>query len=139
MWGCVMLYKVRNVRAEFNETKWVSFAMVSSLQVLLLGIPLLVAMGDDANTRFFVTSAIIFLNDISVLVCIFAPKMFAIAFPAEDEKKGVNEATAATVSGQTSSNDDADAGMINILREKINKLEEENATLKTGLKAVVNV
>ena len=40
LWGNFILYKTRAVFSEFNESKYVAFAMVSSVEVLLLGVPL---------------------------------------------------------------------------------------------------
>ena len=58
----------------YAESKYIALCMVSNLQVLLIALPLLVMVFDDATPFLFVRCAFIFLNDLAVLVTIFVPK-----------------------------------------------------------------
>ena len=51
--------------------------MASNLQVFLLGVPVMVIVGNDPSTSFFVRSAIIFLNDFAVLGFIIGGLIFS--------------------------------------------------------------
>ncbi|GBG34913.1 Metabotropic glutamate receptor-like protein E [Hondaea fermentalgiana] len=73
--GHVMLYKVRNVSAQFLERRYLLIILYTSLQLLVLGIPLLFAVGSDPLARFLCLSGIIFLTDLAVLGLIFIPKI----------------------------------------------------------------
>jgi hypothetical protein len=62
-----LCYKTRDIPTEFAGGKYVALAMASNLQVFLLGVPVMVIVGNDPSTSFFVRSAIIFLNDFAVV------------------------------------------------------------------------
>ena len=79
--GNVVAYQGRTIPTAFSESKYVSIAMLSNLQVFALGVPVLLIMGDNPNASFFVRCGIIFLNNLTVLCLIFAPKVLAEYFP----------------------------------------------------------
>jgi len=76
-WLC---YASRGISTEFNQSKYVAMAMASNLQVFLLGVPVIVIVGNDPSTSFFVRSAIIFLNDFAVIVFIFGNCLYNFYF-----------------------------------------------------------
>ena len=81
--GNVVAYQGRTIPTAFSESKYVSIAMLSNLQVFALGVPVLLIMGDNPNASFFVRCGIIFLNNLTVLCLIFAPKVLAQYFPSK--------------------------------------------------------
>mmetsp|Transcript_4208 Transcript_4208/g.6153 ORF Transcript_4208/g.6153 Transcript_4208/m.6153 type:complete len:975 (-) Transcript_4208:117-3041(-) len=70
-----LLYMVRNVEGRYQEQKYVAMASAYAFEVLVIGIPVLVAVQDSVETRFIVLSSIVFLSDIGILCFVFIPKM----------------------------------------------------------------
>ena len=74
-YACYVCYNTRTDKTETSEGKYVALAMVSNLQVFVLGVPVLVVVGNDPGTSFFVRSAIVWLNDLAVVGFIFGNLM----------------------------------------------------------------
>jgi len=55
-WLC---YKARDIPSKFNEGKMVAIAMFSNLQIFIIGLPVLIILGSDPKSSFFVRSIII--------------------------------------------------------------------------------
>ena len=72
----VLLYQVRNVATRYQEQKHVGLASLLVLEVFLVGIPILFAVKDNPTASYFVFLGIILLNDLSILSCIFGPKVW---------------------------------------------------------------
>jgi len=68
-------YRTRNIKTEYNESKYVEIAMIWIAQVAFIGIPLLFLVQDNPSAKLFVTSCIIIIVSLSVLVLIFIPKI----------------------------------------------------------------
>jgi gamma-aminobutyric acid type B receptor len=77
VYASYLCYQTRNIPTEFAGGKYVALAMASNLQVFLLGVPVMVIVGNDPSTSFFVRSAIIFLNDFAVLAFILGNIVFS--------------------------------------------------------------
>ena len=77
VYASYLCYQTRNIPTEFAGGKYVALAMASNLQVFLLGVPVMVIVGNDPSTSFFVRSAIIFLNDFAVLGFIIGELIFS--------------------------------------------------------------
>ena len=45
--------------------------MVSNLQIFVVGVPVLIILGDEPQTSFFMKSAIVWMNDLVVVGIIF--------------------------------------------------------------------
>uniref|UniRef100_A0A7S2SNP3 G-protein coupled receptors family 3 profile domain-containing protein n=2 Tax=Mucochytrium quahogii TaxID=96639 RepID=A0A7S2SNP3_9STRA len=76
LFGSVMSYKYRNFNAAMCEAKYVSIALISNLQVLILAVPILNVVSNDPGTEMFVRCGVIALNDISVQLVVFLPKLY---------------------------------------------------------------
>jgi len=74
--GCWLSYRTRNL--PFSEGRYVAIAMVSNLQIFVVGVPVLAILGSDSKTSFFVRSVIIWMNDFVVVTLIFGRLMFAV-------------------------------------------------------------
>lgn len=56
---------------KFSEGKYLTIAMISNLQIFVVGVPVLIILGSDPKTSFFVRSVIVWMNDLVVLSLIF--------------------------------------------------------------------
>jgi hypothetical protein len=57
-----LLFNVRGVHERYQEQKYVALASLFVLEVLVIGLPVLVAVGENPAARFIVMAAIIILN-----------------------------------------------------------------------------
>lgn len=73
-----LCYLARNIPTKFSEGKYLILAMVSNLQVFLIGVPILIIVGTNPQSSFFVRSAIICINDFAVLGLIFGNLMYSV-------------------------------------------------------------
>lgn len=76
--ACYMCYVSRDIPTQFSEGKYVSIAMVSNLQIFVVGVPVLVIIGNDPQTSFFVRSVMIFINDLAVIALIFGNLILSV-------------------------------------------------------------
>lgn len=83
IYGNYICYQTRSVNSAFSESKYVSIAMFSNLQVLALGIPVLIIVAENPKSNMFIRCGIIFLNDLTVQILIFAPKLMHLHFGYE--------------------------------------------------------
>lgn len=76
--GNVISFWTRSLPSKFQESKWIAYSMISSFQMFAIGLPLMLIAGEDGNTSaaFGTRSAFVFLNNFSVLVLIFVPKIW---------------------------------------------------------------
>ncbi len=68
-------YKARNLSTEFSESQYLFRALVSTLSVSFMGIPLVLLTEGNPNALAFVSATIIFVSSTSILLFIFLPKM----------------------------------------------------------------
>jgi hypothetical protein len=114
--ACYMCYVSRDISTKFSEGKYVSVAMFSNLQIFVVGVPILIILGSDPETSFFIRTVIIWMNDFVVVTLIFGSLIYRVHFSKEDEdgKTPVNVAIHSAISKfsrlqqgrRTSSNDD---------------------------------
>ena len=71
----VLLWRVRNMSDRYQEQKFVALASIYICELLLLGVPILVAVRDSAAAQYIVKAGVIFLTDTGVLSLIFVPKI----------------------------------------------------------------
>lgn len=78
LYAVVLCYQTKDIPTEYQEGRWISMAIFSNIQVMMLGAPLVALVsGSDPGTSFLVRAAIIWLNDGGVLLLIFGPKLYA--------------------------------------------------------------
>ena len=65
------------IPTQFSEGKFVGVAILANLQVFLIGIPILLIVGIDADSSFFVQTAIIWINNITVVGFVFGNLIYA--------------------------------------------------------------
>eukprot|EP00471_Norrisiella_sphaerica_P010283 CAMPEP_0184503558 /NCGR_PEP_ID=MMETSP0113_2-20130426/51964_1 /TAXON_ID=91329 /ORGANISM="Norrisiella sphaerica, Strain BC52" /LENGTH=628 /DNA_ID=CAMNT_0026893081 /DNA_START=2342 /DNA_END=4228 /DNA_ORIENTATION=- len=85
LYALYICYQCRDLPESFAEVKWITTAMFSNLQIFVLGIFLLVLLHDNPQVFYLITVGIVFLQEGSVLFCMFIPKVFQVYFPGEDE------------------------------------------------------
>ena len=71
----LLLFNVRDIADRYQEQKYVAMASALMLEILLVGIPVLVSVRDNGSATFVVLTAVVALDDICVLCCIFGPKV----------------------------------------------------------------
>eukprot|EP00466_Bigelowiella_natans_P006631 jgi/Bigna1/84266/fgenesh1_pg.128_\ len=81
----ITCYQARTIPQEFAEHKWITAACISMAEIILV-VPLLIALTwDYPMISSFLLAVSLFLNDISVLLMVFLPKMHLIS-QADTEK-----------------------------------------------------
>jgi hypothetical protein len=60
----ILLCNVRDIADRYQEQKYVAMASALMLEILLVGIPVLVSVNDNAEATFIVLTAIVALDDI---------------------------------------------------------------------------
>ena len=127
VYGNYMCYKSRNAGTAFSESKYVFMAMVSNLQIMALGVPMLIMVYDNPVSNYFMRTGIVFMNDVGVMLLIFVPK-FNLVFFGTQEDLALATSTGAATSNNTGSGADGSA-------TQIKDLEDEVAELKAKLEA----
>ena len=74
VYGNYIAYATRKANSVFSEAKFIAISMVSNLQVLAVGLPVLVIVADSTTSNYLVRTMVIFLNDFTVMALIFFPK-----------------------------------------------------------------
>merc|ERR1711988_64801 len=87
LYAYYLCYQSRNIPTEFQEGKWINMAMVSNLQILVLGVPVMIMVADSPDVSFFMRAGIIFLNDTGVLLLMFLPKIYAVHYGTDERAK----------------------------------------------------
>ncbi|GMH83604.1 hypothetical protein TrST_g7150 [Triparma strigata] len=110
LFGNIMCYKARNAGTAFSESKYVFIAMVSNLQIMALGLPVLFMVSENPVSNYFIRSGIIFMNDVGVMLLIFAPKLMLVYFGSEEDLQmatmtQASNGTSSGGSGKTSTSD----------------------------------
>jgi len=68
----------RNISSHFSESKFLFIAMLSTLQILLIGIPLLFIATSNRSAIFFIRAMIVFVICTANLLFIFIPKLMVV-------------------------------------------------------------
>ena len=83
-----LLYNIRNVSDRYQESKYVGFASAYACEFLIIGIPILIAVGENAvAASYIVLVCIVGLGDLGILGLIFVPK---VLFSWEGLPEGVS-------------------------------------------------
>lgn len=71
----IILWRLRFVNDRYQESKFVTLASLFVCEFLLLGIPIMVAVGESSELRYIVLVIIIAFSDMGLLCMIFVPKI----------------------------------------------------------------
>ncbi|KAL7549862.1 hypothetical protein ACHAWF_016594 [Thalassiosira exigua] len=84
IFGCLLFalylsYVTRKMPSDFNEGKWVTASILSTFQILVLAVPVLVIVVNvSSDAYYFVRAAIVFLIGGAVTSFVFGPKIYAL-------------------------------------------------------------
>merc|ERR1711988_1193862 len=96
LWAVYLCYQTKDIPTDFQEGKWINMALVSNLQICILGVPVLAMVADNPTPSFFIRVGIIFLNDTGALLLMFGPKFYAVHFAHERKAISTSSTTMAT-------------------------------------------
>lgn len=83
-----LLYNILNVSDRYQESKYVFMASAYACEFLIVGIPILIAVGENAvEASYIVLVCIVGLGDLGILLMIFVPK---IIFSRKGLSEGVS-------------------------------------------------
>jgi hypothetical protein len=71
-----LLFTVRNVADRYQEQKYIAMASILMFEILIVGIPVLVAVNDSPVATHIILVGIIAVSDIGILCFTFVPKIF---------------------------------------------------------------
>ncbi|KAL9186795.1 hypothetical protein ACHAXT_010515 [Thalassiosira profunda] len=73
--ACVQAWRARKMDDEFTESRWLGMAIMSWIQVLVIGVPVILLTRSDPIASYFTQTALVFLVCVSMLCFIYVPKM----------------------------------------------------------------
>jgi len=91
----ILCWKTKDIPSDFAESNYIFLSVMFMFQILLLAVPVSVMVRDDNNVFFFIRVAAVFLQNFTVLVLIFLPKMRRI-YIGEDTTTVVKNAMRAS-------------------------------------------
>ena len=100
--ACYLCYASRDIPTKFSEGKYVSIAMVSNLQIFIVGVPILIMLGSDPVSSFFVRTVIIWMNDFMVVTLIFGNLIYHVHFTVIDDRRAVGDTIASAITSFSS-------------------------------------
>lgn len=86
----IQAFFARKITTEFSESSYVMMTMVSLLQALIIGAPLLILVRENEVVVYFVWSALIFVVVMATLSLMFGPKMMLVRQRALDRAAGID-------------------------------------------------
>ena len=98
----VEAYKARNIDTEYGESKYIDMIMGSILQVVLVGMPLLFLVNENAVASYYIRSTIIFVVCMSILIFIFGPNIMVWHYSKRNDRVKRNDFTMSTTSEASS-------------------------------------
>mmetsp|Transcript_19758 Transcript_19758/g.44440 ORF Transcript_19758/g.44440 Transcript_19758/m.44440 type:complete len:435 (-) Transcript_19758:155-1459(-) len=109
LYALILCFQTKNIPSDFAESSHIFLAVMFLFQVTVLAVPVSVMVLDDPIVFYFVRAFAVFLQNFSVLIIIFAPKMYRI-FTGEDTNKTVRNSIASTPGKPSSVEFDSTAG-----------------------------
>jgi len=76
--ACALCYKSWHIATQFSEGKPLSVVMISNLQIFVISIPVLIIVGTQSGSSFFVRATVIWINDLAVIAIIFGNLMYSV-------------------------------------------------------------
>ena len=120
VYGNYMCYKSRNAGTAFSESKYVFMAMVSNLQIMALGLPMLIMVYDNPVSNYFMRTGIVFMNDVGVMLLIFVPKFNLVFFGSPED---LALATSTSANPNKTATGDGSGGKEQEMQDEIDELK----------------
>ena len=70
-------YRARRIATEYSESRYIGMIMLSILQIVMVGVPILFLVEDNPTARYFTMSTIVFILSMSILLWMYVPKIIA--------------------------------------------------------------
>ena len=144
--ACFQAWRARKISTEFSESSYVAYTIFSLLQALLIGLPVLLLVQDNAMASYFVWSVLIFIVCATILILLFIPKMKAVRKKEKRRASTVSAGMGGSRFSEYSSyerrNSDhthasastiAQAASLERQNRRFSSLEKENKKFKDGL------
>jgi len=93
----VLCWRTKDLPSDFSESNYIFLSVMFMFQILLITIPVTTMVRDDPNVFFFIRMGGIVLQNVSVLMLIFVPKMRRI-YLGEDTRASIKNAIAIDMS-----------------------------------------
>jgi len=74
----IVLFKIRRVPLEYQESSYMSYAVLCLVQIFVLAIPILVAVSINADGRFVIYTLYVFFSVLAILVFMMVPKIWMV-------------------------------------------------------------
>jgi hypothetical protein len=71
----VLLWNLRTMSDRYQESKFVTMASIFACEIFLIGVPILIAVGDSSEARYIVLCSCIAFTDMGIMLMIFVPKI----------------------------------------------------------------
>ena len=123
LYGVMILYQARNLHTRFSEGKYITMCMVSNVQIFVLTIPFLFISATNPTALMLVKSGSVFMNNMTVLVLIFGPKLYTVSLRSSESLEAEQAVAARTMvadfqtqlnrttdAARTTTGEDSDAG-----------------------------
>ena len=78
-YALVLCFQTKDINSDFAESSYVSLAVVFMFQVLVLAVPISALVRDNTDVLYFVQAVAVFLQNFTVLVLIFVPKILRMS------------------------------------------------------------
>ena len=88
-------YRNRNIVTDFNEGQYIGLIMISFIQLLLIGAPILVIAQSNPSANYIVSTLLVFLVCMSVLGLTYIPKVMLGRKTEEDVHQAIRRSYAA--------------------------------------------
>jgi hypothetical protein len=99
----IICWKSKDIPSVFAEGNYIFFSVMFMFQILVLAVPVSAMVRDDNNVFFFIRIAAVFMQNFTVLVLIFMPKMRRI-YTGEDTASIVQNAIQSWIADLSSKN-----------------------------------
>jgi hypothetical protein len=96
-YALVLCYQTKDIPSDFAESNYIFLAVMFMFQILVLAVPVSAMVREQTNVFYFIRVFAVFLQDFTVLVIIFCPKMLRI-YKCEDTLATVRAAVRSGVS-----------------------------------------
>ena len=125
----ILCWRTKDIPSDFAESNYIFLSVMFMFQILLLAVPVSAMVRDDNNVFFFIRVAAVFMQNFTVLVLIFVPKMRRI-YVGEDTAESVRIAMRQSVSNY--SNGGRNSGAMDSGSSRYSRAERTNNNKKTS-------
>ena len=130
----ILCWRTKDIPSDFAESNYIFLSVMFMFQILLLAVPVSAMVRDDNNVFFFIRVAAVFMQNFTVLVLIFVPKMRRI-YVGEDTAESVRIAMRQSISTMNGRNSIMDSGSMNFRHLGAERTNSKTASVRDISKA----